>query len=128
MLCLTENLFPLGSALAIWLLATLIILEVRKIKFESGNATDTPIGNLMRTQGNEATVWAARGLSVFPVAWRCLRVRARSRGVRRKGSMGSYLCLVLTGKGNIFFCFSGFLLSVACSHLTGGFSANLENS
>lgn len=89
MLCLTENLFPLGSALAIWLLAKLIILEVRKTKFESGNATDSPIGNLMRTQRNEATVWAVRGLSVFPVAWRCLRDRARSRGVRRKSSMGS---------------------------------------
>lgn len=37
------------------------MLEVRKTKFESGNATVTPIGNRMRTEGNEATVRAARG-------------------------------------------------------------------
>lgn len=78
----------------------------------------------MRTEGNEATVWAAWDLFVFPVAWRCLRDRARSWGVRRKGFMGSLLCLILTGKGNVFFSFSGFLLSVAYSHLTGEFSAN----
>lgn len=97
------------------------MFEFRKTKFESGNATVTPIGNHMRTEGNEATVWAARGLSVFPVAW---RDRARSRDVRRKGFIGSLLCLILTGKGNAFSSFSGFLLSVAYSHLTGEFSAN----
>lgn len=68
--------FPLGATPVTWFIAKLItLLEVRKAKFKPGNATITAIGSLIRTKGNEVLVWAALGLPLFPVVWRCLSDR-----------------------------------------------------
>lgn len=80
----------MGAAPVIWLIAKLItLLEVRKAKCEPGNATTTLIGNLIRTKGNEALVWAALGLPVFSVAWAHLSDRqSKESGCQEEGLCG----------------------------------------